>query len=291
MRRLTSKAVTISLWSLFPSLVSAPLAASESATNATDPDVALANEYRPSIEIHRYWFSEKYDGIRAIWDGHQLITRTGKRIHAPDWFTADFPEVWIEGELWAGRGHFNTVQNTVLDRNPDDNAWRRIRWMVFDMPHSEGLYPQRYARLSQWVDDFQRSHVQRVRHQSIQSHQQLFKVLSHIDEQQGEGVMLQSVQDEYHPGRSDALLKLKRVADAEAVVIGYKPGQGQWHGLVGSLKVRDANGQVFYLGSGLTEQQRRHPPAIGSTVTFRFNGLTHTGKPRFARFLRTRLDQ
>ncbi|MGO1296355.1 MAG: DNA ligase [Vibrio sp.] len=290
MKRFTSKAITISLWSLFPCLISAPSSALNIATKTGEPDVALANEYRQSIEIQQYWFSEKYDGIRAIWNGHELLTRTGKKIHAPDWFTAGLPDAWIEGELWAGRGHFNVVQNTVLDIQPDEKAWRRIRWMVFDMPHTEGLYPQRYAQLANWVDAFQRPHVERVRHQPVQSHQQLVKALSHIDAQQGEGVMLQSIQDEYHPGRSDALLKMKRFADAEATVIGYKPGKGRWYGVVGSLKVRDAHGEVFYLGSGLTAQQRRHPPTIGSTVTFRFNGMTHTGKPRFARFLRVRRD-
>ncbi|MGW8127572.1 MAG: hypothetical protein ACWGG5_04200 [Stenotrophomonas sp.] len=30
------------------------------------------------------------------------------------------------------------------------------------------------------------------------------------------------------------------------------------------------------------------PPAIGSLVTYRYNGLTRNGLPRFARFLRVR---
>lgn len=287
---MTPKAViALSFWSLFPSFAYAN--SSRDGHQQGLPPVALANDYRQSIVVKRYWFSEKYDGIRAIWNGQQLITRTGNPIYAPSWFTAGLPNDWIEGELWAGRGNFHTVQKTVLDHQPDSRAWRHIQWMVFDMPKAAGVYPQRYALLSHWVTVFQRSHVRLVDYQPVVSHQQLLTTLAKVDDQQGEGIMLQSVTDDYRAGRSDALLKLKSVADAEATVIGYKPGQGRWKGMVGSLKVRDNKGQVFFLGSGLSEQQRRHPPAIGSSVTFRHNGFTYKGTPRFARFLRERMPE
>ncbi len=44
----------------------------------------------------------------------------------------------IEGELWAGRGNFNLVQNTVLDKEPDENSWRHIDFMLFDLPQAAG---------------------------------------------------------------------------------------------------------------------------------------------------------
>ncbi|HEX7047399.1 MAG TPA: DNA ligase, partial [Gammaproteobacteria bacterium] len=42
------------------------------------------------------------------------------------------------------------------------------------------------------------------------------------------------------------------------------------------------------IGSGFTDAERAEPPAIGSLVTYRYNGLTSNGVPRFARFLRVR---
>ena len=50
------------------------------------------------------------------------------------------------------------------------------------------------------------------------------------------------------------------------------------------------DGRRFRLGSGLTDAQRANPPPIGSLVTYRYNGLTSKGLPRFARFQRLRLD-
>ncbi|MEK6213843.1 MAG: DNA ligase, partial [Vibrio fluvialis] len=37
-----------------------------------------------------------------------------------------------------------------------------------------------------------------------------------------------------------------------------------------------------------SDEQRLNPPEIGSLITYRYNGLTAEGKPRFARFVRVR---
>ncbi|HSH47191.1 MAG TPA: hypothetical protein VK991_01175 [Halomonas sp.] len=45
------------------------------------------------------------------------------------------------------------------------------------------------------------------------------------------------------------------------------------------------------MGTGFTDADRLHPPAIGSLITFRYLGYTATGLPRFASFLRVRDDE
>ncbi|HEY9106327.1 MAG TPA: hypothetical protein VIN58_06590 [Roseateles sp.] len=42
----------------------------------------------------------------------------------------------------------------------------------------------------------------------------------------------------------------------------------------------------FKLGTGFSDAQRRDPPPIGATITYRYRDVTPTGKPRFASFLR-----
>ena len=39
------------------------------------------------------------------------------------------------------------------------------------------------------------------------------------------------------------------------------------------------------------DAEREKPPAIGSWVTYRFNGTNASGLPRFARFVRVREDR
>src|SRR5690606_1286923 len=70
------------------------------------PALLLANVYQNSADVADYWVSEKLDGVRAYWDGQQLISRQGNRFNAPPWFTANFPDTPLDGELWGGRGTF-----------------------------------------------------------------------------------------------------------------------------------------------------------------------------------------
>ena len=92
----------------------------------------------------------------------------------------------------------------------------------------------------------------------------------------------------YKSGRSDDLLKLKKYRDAEAVVIGYIPGKGKYKGMLGSLEVEIADKKRFKIGTGFSDEERKNPSAIGSTITYKYFGLTGKGTPRFASFMRVR---
>ena len=132
----------------------APLAAltTPQAWAADAPALLLANVYRPGMRLADYWVSEKYDGVRGYWDGHTLRTRGGETVAAPAWFTAGWPDTPMDGELWAGRGRFSHAQSTVRQQQPDDAAWREMRFMVFDLPAHGGTFDQRLPALNQLVE-------------------------------------------------------------------------------------------------------------------------------------------
>jgi DNA ligase-1 len=46
------------------------------------------------------WMSEKFDGIRAYWDGSNLFTRKGNKIRVPSFFLEGLPPIALDGELW-----------------------------------------------------------------------------------------------------------------------------------------------------------------------------------------------
>jgi len=71
-------------------------------------------------------------------------------------------------------------------------------------------------------------------------------------------------------------------------VIAYLPGKGKYQGMLGALRVKTPQGQLFSIGPGFSDAERESPPALGSTITYRFHGLTKNGLPRFASFLRVR---
>ena len=53
--------------------------------------------------------SEKFDGVRAYWDGENLLSRQGKKLNAPLSFTKNFPKFALDGELYAKELKFERI--------------------------------------------------------------------------------------------------------------------------------------------------------------------------------------
>lgn len=257
------------------------------------PPLALANVYdgNAGIDLADYWVSEKLDGVRGYWDGKRLLTRSGNVIPAPAWFTTGWPDETLDGELWAGRGRFAHASATVRTQTPDDDAWRQMRFMAFDLPGHGGPFDRRLAALEALVASVPIPWLRAVRQFRIADHAALEAMLDEVVARGGEGLMLHRGSARYRVGRSDDLLKYKRYQDAEARVVAYLPGNGKYEGMLGALLVERPDGLRFRIGTGFTDEQRRCPPPIGSWVTYAYNGFTVSGIPRFARFIRTRNDQ
>lgn len=252
------------------------------------PPLMLAQRYEAGVDVRDYWISEKLDGVRGYWDGSRLLTRGGHRIRTPDWYTAGWPHVPLDGELWIGRGRFDEVSGIVRRQQPEDGAWQRVRYMVFDLPAHPGTFDERLAALRDLICRLRIDWLQPVAQFRLDSPVALEARLADIVSAGGEGLMLHRAAALRQARRSEDLLKLKAHDDAEAQVIGHEPGQGRYRGMLGALRVRTADGREFRLGTGFTDAQRRSPPSPGTWVTYRYNGLTATGQPRFARFLRVR---
>ena len=259
------------------------------------PSLMLANVYRPGVTVTDYWVSEKFDGVRGYWDGTQLWTRGGERVAAPAWFTAGWPKLPMDGELWAGRGQFSKAVSTVRQQTPNDSAWRTMRFMVFDLPAQAGTFTERMPVLNGIVSQIDQHWVKAVLQQKVASHQALQILLAKTVRNGGEGLMLHRGASLYKGQRNDDLLKLKTHEDNEATVVAHVPGQGKYAGKLGALLVEmPAVGELpakrFKLGTGFTDAQRQHPPAVGARVTYRFRGINDSGIPRFASFVRIRED-
>ncbi|MBA3613827.1 MAG: DNA ligase [Nitrospirales bacterium] len=256
----------------------------------TIPELMLADIYRQGLDLSQYRVSEKLDGIRARWDGTHLISRGGHVFAAPEWFTNGFPPIPLDGELWMGRGRYEEVSSIVRTQQAHD-GWRNVRLMVFDLPAHGGTFEERVLEMNRLKAGIDSLYLGIIDQRRVESEEDLLKWLHTVIDNGGEGLMLHRETALYASGRSQDLLKLKLFTDAEATVIGYRPGKGQFDGLIGSLKVRTDNGVIFFIGSGLSHEQRRNPPPLQSRVTFRHQGLTENGIPRFPVFLHIRDEE
>jgi len=257
---------------------------------ADAPALLLAQVYRPGLPLQDYWVSEKYDGVRGFWDGRTLRTRGGETVQAPAWFTAGWPEVPMDGELWAGRGRFSHAQSTTRQQQPGDVAWRQMRFMVFDLPGDKGTFDQRLPALNALVESLGQPWVQAVPQRRVANDAALQALLHRTVRAGGEGLMLHRGASLYRAGRSDDLIKVKTHEDTEARVVAHLPGKGRHAGRLGALLVETPSGQRFRLGAGFSDADRERPPPVGSWVTYRFRGTHDGGLPRFASFVRERED-
>ena len=255
------------------------------------PPLMLATHYISGIDVRKYYVSEKLDGVRAYWDGRQLYTRSGRVIRAPLWFVAGLPTTRLDGELWLQRGRFEEMSSLVRTIKPVDQSWREVKFMVYDLPEMVAPFHERYWLLKTLVAEQGTPWLKALTQKKVANEAALNDWLQQVVAAGGEGLMLRHGRALYQVKRSQDLLKLKPRDDAEATVIDYVAGEGKYRGMVGALVVRDQQGREFRLGSGLTDAQRQTPPAIGSEVTYSYNGLTNTGLPRFARFVRVRPDE
>jgi len=254
------------------------------------PSIQLANIYYDEIDVTQYFVSEKLDGVRAYWNGEKLISRQGNEIKAPAWFIKNFPNEEIEGELWIARQKFEETISTVQKDKPQDDEWKKVKFMLFDAPKHNQKFSQRLDFLHELVKKSQSPHLQVIEQKKIQNRETLFKLLDETIKNGGEGLMLHKIDPYYKAQRNDDLLKLKSYEDEEAKVIDHVAGKGKFQGQLGALLVEREDGLRFKIGSGFSDYQRKNPPKIGSVITYKFYGRTKDGKPRFASFLRERKD-
>ncbi|NLQ16165.1 DNA ligase [Marinomonas sp. M1K-6] len=254
------------------------------------PAVQLATLFSDDVQVNEYLISEKYDGIRAIWTGNELVTRQGNPIYAPDWFTDPLPPIWLDGELWSQHNDFAFIMSAVRKHDPVESEWRKIHYMVFDAPDQakEMPFEKRYQRYSRIVNGLNVSHILPVAQFSVADNQALSSQLEMYVKNGAEGLMLHRKLATFESGRTDSLLKLKPYMDAEAKVIAILNGAGKYDGMMGSILVEMPSGIRFKIGSGFSDQERLHPPQVGDQVTYKYHGFTQRGIPRFASFLRLR---
>lgn len=267
----------------------------------------LAKKWSPSTDPTGWWASEKYDGVRAYWDGKKLLTRNNNVIHAPAWFLRDLPKTALDGELFIGRKRFDETSGIVRKKTPVDSEWKKIRYIAFDAPQAAGGFESRDKALQSACAG--RTWVKRAAQTKVKSAAHLRELFEKVVKAGGEGIMLRAPKSAYERTRSSKLLKVKVMPKTEgrgrgggkqkllgedheeAKIIGHIEGTGKHEGRLGAYKAKLlSNGAIFRVGTGLTDAHRNKPLRIGTIIVVGFQELTSKGTPRFPKYVGRRAD-
>ena len=253
--------------------------------------------------------------IGRIREATGLWSRYGKVLPAPSSWTDGLPDHPLDGELWGdlpredivsmvktdGRASWDGVRLWAFDIPPVGGERRTIRqlgtgagyWNCEGLEGDEGMAFHRVVtKLAggggrSWVAVPQERLPLRTRDAEIRVQERLEEVTA----RGGEGLMLRRGASLYQYARSGDLLKVKKLHDAEATVIGYNDGKGRLTGMLGGLRVRGEGGVEFSV-TGIKDSERRSELfPLGSKITYRYRGLTKKGVPVEARYLRRYSDE
>jgi bifunctional non-homologous end joining protein LigD len=220
----------------------------------------------------------KWDGVRALaYCGAgevELLSRTGQDI------SGTYPELGGLGTAVGGRQVLLDGEIVVLGDSgwPDFEALGQrmhvsaasaarllaarlpVTYLVFDLLQLDGrpLLGEPYRERRALLEGLE---LHGARWQTPPSFTgETGQQVLNVSQQHGlEGVVAKRLESRYEPGkRSGSWLKIKNVHEQEAVVGGWKPGQGRRAGLIGSLLigVHGPEGLEYtgHVGTGFTDQ-------------------------------------
>jgi DNA ligase-1 len=232
--------------------------------------------------------SEKLDGVRAYWDGKQLISRSGRVFNPPRSFTQGFPSFALDGELWSRRGEFEHIASIVNTKN-SNKRWKELTYNIFEVPYQKGGLLKRLNVLEEYLQAHVAKKLHIVKQVKIKDEHQVKSYFDNVIAGGGEGIVLRDSNEPYYTGRTSSALKHKPFTDAECKVTAVIEGKGKFKAQMGAVKC-DYEGKSIKIGSGFTSEQRKRSFEIGTIVSFKYYGLTHLGNPKYPVFLRVRSD-
>ena len=165
----------------------------------------LATEWKEGDDPTGWLMTEKFDGIRALWNGTVLYSRSGRELNPPESWTSGMPPLQLDGELWIERGQFE--ESMRLSKTTKPSSWQRAKYCVFDTPElTYKTYEERLEALKKLTLPPHVIIIDAIRCESKEHLEQYFK---QVTQNGGEGIMLRKPGSLYERGRSQTLKRLK----------------------------------------------------------------------------------
>eukprot|EP00026_Physarum_polycephalum_P001930 Phypoly_transcript_01933.p1 GENE.Phypoly_transcript_01933~~Phypoly_transcript_01933.p1 ORF type:complete len:924 (+),score=109.23 Phypoly_transcript_01933:169-2940(+) len=190
---------------------------------------SFTNHFPATIsQEHPWWVGEKYDGTRICWSPQKrtLYSRYGFQLELPQSLLFCFPRIFLDGEIWFGRGNFQETQR-MFASSLAFIEWTPCRAIIFDAPgfRNQHLpFEERYAVVLKSISPTNPFVVVATRILCVDP-QVLRATAERIISEGAEGLIVRKKGSKYESGRSEDLLKIKSGReDREALVVDVSVG-------------------------------------------------------------------
>lgn len=247
-----------------------------------EPQVQLAQKFE-GVKYPYSLYSRKLDGLRAYYKDGVAISRTNKphKTEPLAHITAQLKQ-FVDYDAWVYDGE-------IIYLNPDgtedftkaislarsDNRTPEcdnLYYCIFDMIQKEA-FENKTPDVATFKDEYTRmkAHlgiVEEKRDWYVTSQPNIL-LLKQLDEtgleelQQNrikynyEGIMIRNADAHYEYKRSNNIRKIKEMQDTEVKLLGMEAGTGKFANTLGAM-VADYNGYELKIGSGFSDEQRKH---------------------------------
>jgi DNA ligase-1 len=258
--------------------------------NGYSPPIAmLANNWQPHLPEYPCILQYKLDGVRAFIspEGKVYLARKGTEL-IPLRNQFGVPHVWVDGELYIPGKRLQYIAG-LCNRLKPDNETIQLEFHAFDIV---GSAPQgdRLTKMMYVIANLPR--VLPVSTLFAGNPWKATVIYNKLDPDI-EGLIYRHVEAPYQYGRTNYLLKRKRLQTDEYKCVGVAPGMGKFFGTLGAFTcvLDDGKTQFNVSAAELTDEERHamwEDPPFGKYITVRYPSKSAANIPLQAQFVAIR---
>lgn len=256
----------------------------------------LVHNYAKRLVTFPCYAQLKLNGVRAMWDGKQLISRD-RKVFSP----AVLPHIYeelrrltssepcmrsivesggLDGELWLKDAPLQEINGNVsVMRKEAGPRSAEVCYYLFDIINERLPFAERFLREHCPLSTALRYPLNWVHPTYVSTQEHLSAYYTRAIQDGHEGIIIRVPPCPYRMGtRSYDVLRVKPWSYVWLPVVGKEPGKGKYSGVLGSLLL-DYKGKPLAAGSGLSDEQRYSKSFAPVAVRVRFEMLSSKGLP------------
>lgn len=249
------------------------------------------------VNISEYLISEKLDGLRAFWDGKNLISKNNFHYNPPKSFIKDFPPFKIDGELYCGMEFEKTASDVR------SGAFKCAKLYVFEVPEQKGNLEERLKVLKEYLKTHPNDNIKIIPQLHFKDKKDFLRYFDELSKNGAEGVVLHRKDTKYSTKKGLNIIKYKKYYKSTCKITKLNKSDNLLKNYECEWDLRNAKEMIFTkeqkalykklknnktivkIGSGFSNSHRQNPLKIGDIIEFKFYKLSKNLKPIHSVFL------